>query len=65
GVQGDRSATSVGVLGTNRAQPLLRLTTAGRFALRASAHWAHTSLRLPCRFVGQSPTNPAPQRMNP
>ena len=24
------SATSVGVLGTNRAQPLLRLTTAGR-----------------------------------
>ena len=24
---------------------LLRLTTAGRFALRASAHWAHTSLR--------------------
>ena len=24
---------------------LLRLTTAGRFALRASAHWAHASLR--------------------
>ena len=45
-VCGLRSATSVGVLGTDRAQPLLRLTTAGRFALRASAHWAHTSLRL-------------------
>ena len=28
-----------------RALCLLRLTTAGRFALRASAHWAHTSLR--------------------
>jgi len=30
GVQGDRSATSVGVLGTNRALPSLRPVTAGR-----------------------------------
>ena len=34
-----------------------RLTTAGRFALRASAHWAHTSLRLHTR---QETAFPAP-----
>ena len=63
-MQGDRSATSVGVLGTNRAQPLLRPATSGRFALRASAHWAHTSLRrLPgCGAEPHKPRAAAQQR---
>jgi hypothetical protein len=39
-----------------------RLTTAGRFALRASAHWAHTSLRLHTRQETEFPA-PSPFRL--
>ena len=63
GAGGSSSATSVSVPGTTCARPLLRLTTAGRFALRASVHWTHTSLRRhrtpaslrPPAGCGQSP----------
>ena len=40
-----RSLANIGVLRADRAQPLYLLTPAGRFALRASAHRAHASLR--------------------
>ena len=36
---------NIGVPRAGRAQPLYLLTPAGRFALRATAHWADASLR--------------------
>ena len=42
---------NIGVLRAGRAQPLYLLTPAGRFALRATAHWADASLRCAHGFA--------------
>ena len=53
GSEGRRPATSIVAAGAGRAHRSFRLTPSGRFALRASAHRAHASLR-PLRMKSES-----------
>ena len=48
---GFAALANIGVLRAGRAQPLYLLTPAGRFALRATAHWADASLRCAHGFA--------------